>query len=183
MALFGGVVAATFGGIAPPACAEDVATREEVVAREAPGKAEAGIAVLRGNERVQLLRDREGWSEILLADGRRAWVPTADLVHSQGQKPSATPTPAAVATPDPSPRADPVPDVQTSLVVEITRLRAVVDDLETRQRSDLPPGALERGPVTTETALLASGVAFVVGVVAGAAWQRRRTRRERSLRF
>lgn len=182
MALFGGVVAAAFGGIAPPTRAEDVATREEVVAREAPGKAEAGIAVLRGNERVQLLRDRDGWSEILLTDGRRAWVPTADLVHSESPKASATPVPTVVTTPDPPSRADPVPAVQASLVVEITRLRAVVDDLETRRHVDLPPGVSQQGPVT-EIALVGSGVAFLVGVFAGAAWQRRRTRRERSLRF
>src|SRR5688572_11523980 len=71
--LFGGVVAATVGGGATPSIAASVAARSgELVAREAPGSGQAGIAVLRGNDRVRLLGEREDWSEILLPDGRRA---------------------------------------------------------------------------------------------------------------
>ena len=181
LALVGGVVAAAVGGgMAPPGRAEDFATREEVVAREAPGKAEAGIAVLRGNERVHLLRDRDGWSEILLADGRRAWVPTGELVRTEAPKPATTPTVAA--TPEAAPTADTEPNAQASLVVEIARLRAVIDDLETRPRSvpTTPPSPLTSA---AEPIAAAAGASFVLGALVGAAWQRRRTRRERSLRF
>ena len=181
MAFVGGVVAATLGGMAPPGAAEDVATRGEVVAREAPGKAEAGIAIIRGNERVRLLRDRDGWSEILLADGRRAWVPTGELVRTaEPQKP--TPTPNVVTTPETVATADPVPEVQASLEVEIARLRTVVDDLETRRRLERPERT-DTIAADLEPIVAAAGGAFVVGVLVGAAWQRRRTRRERSLRF
>lgn len=181
MALVGGVVAAAVGGgMAPPGRAEDFATREEVVAREAPGKAEAGIAVLRGNERVHLLRDQDGWSEILLADGRRAWVPTGELVRTEAPKPAATPSVAA--TPEATAPVDAAPNPQASLVVEIARLRAVIDDLESRPRA-VPPAPASPLASAAEAIAAAAGAGFVLGALAGAAWQRRRTRRERSLRF
>jgi hypothetical protein len=178
LALVGGVVAATVGGIAPPTRAEDVSTREEVVAREAPGTAEAGIAVLRGNERVQLLRDRDGWSEILLADGRRGWVPTNEIVRADSKVAA---TPVISLTPDATAHADAIPAAQASLVIEIARLRSVIGAFESQQR----PETASSGPAVASEAglLVAAAGTFVVGVLVGAAWQRRRTRRERSLKF
>src|SRR5207344_2395199 len=83
LALVGGVVAAAaVGASTSPGEAESVTPRGEIVAREAPGTGQAGIAVLRGNDRVQLLGERDGWSEIRLGDGRRAWVPTADITRA-----------------------------------------------------------------------------------------------------
>jgi len=178
--LVGGVFAAAVGGTTPPSRAEDVSARDELVAREAPGKTEAGIAVLRGSERLRLLGERDGWSEVLLADGRRAWVPSVDLVH-----PSAPPTPGveaiASATPEAPIAADPVPMAQASLGVEIARLRALVDELaaNARERTESPP----RPTLPADTAPLVGGVAFVVGLLVGGAWERHRARRERSLRF
>ncbi|MCC6847639.1 MAG: SH3 domain-containing protein [Deltaproteobacteria bacterium] len=152
---------------------------DDVVAREAPGKAEAGIAILRGNVRVRLLGERDGWSEILLPDGRRAWVPAGDLVHAQetARAPADATTTAAPA-PSPEPGADPRADLMT----EISRLRSVVDALEAErlrapQTTGDPAGVPEAAPI------VAAAVGLVVGVLVGGGWERYRARRGRSLRF
>jgi hypothetical protein len=173
------VVAAAVGGAASPSAAEQVTARgNEAVAREAPGTGQAGIAVLRGNDRVQLLGERDGWSEILLSDGRRAWVPTAEIARSgDGPRPTEVPTPVAPA-PAP-PRQDQAPQELTS---EVVRLRALVDELA-RLLTTLPGPAETRPPVADEIPWAIAAAALIVGFLIGGAWERHRNRRDRSLRF
>ncbi len=185
LALVGGVVAATVGAGASPSAAEDVTARGgEVVAREAPGRGEAGIAVLRGTDRVQLLGERDGWSEIRLPDGRRAWVPATEIARNEAPRavqasPLAITTPVEAAAPaDDPPR--PASDPAGELAIEITRLRALVDALEARQADASRPGVTS---LPESVAWTLGGVALVVGAVIGSAFERFRSRRDRSLRF
>ena len=182
--LIGGIVAAAVGGGSPPSRAEDVTTRgDEIVAREAPGKGEAGIAVLRGNARVRLVAEHDGWGEILLPDGRRAWVPAADLVHAAAP-PSAAASPTA-PTPDATAdlsAAERRPDLYSELATEIARLRAVVDALE-NERHRVPASDPEPVREAGGAPLAVGGVGLLVGIFVGGAWARHRARRERSIRF
>jgi len=174
------VVAAAVGGAASPSAAEQVTARGgEIVAREAPGAGQAGIAVLRGNERVQLLGERDGWSEILLADGRRAWVPTADLTHG-GDGPR--PTEIAIAdVPAPAPTGQ--DHGSHELAAEVVRLRVAIDDLA-RSRTTVPaPAGVVPPAVADEIPWAIAAVALIIGILIGGAWERHRSRRDRALRF
>ncbi len=177
--LVGGVVAAAVGGGATPAIAASVAARSgELVAREAPGTSQAGIAVLRGNDRVRLLGERDDWSEILLPDGRRAWVPTAEVTRIE-EPPRVRESPRATATPGPAETAAPDARHGEDLGAEIARLRTIVDELARRRPEEPAPRA---SPIDDATSIIA-GVALIVGILLGSAWERRRSRRDRSLRF
>lgn len=177
---------------ASPSAAEDAAMRgDEVVAREVPGNGGSGVAVLRGSDRVELVSERDGWSEIRLGDGRRAWVPTDEIVRL-----AAAPAAAAAASPrsdsHPTPLATPqrVADVEADgvdaesaaaeLRREVARLRQVADDLaeETRRHDALAANRLPEGAPWVIAVL-----ALAVGLLLGSALERRRGRRERSLRF
>ena len=182
LAFVGGVVAAAFGGGASPSQAEHVTPRSgEIVAREAPGTGQAGIAVLRGSDRVQLVGERDDWSEILLSDGRRAWVPTAEIARGDPPHPiespvstvSAPATTAALSGPD---------HTADELRAEIARLRAVVDDL-TSWRARLPETVESTLPLRGDIPWAIAGAALIIGLLLGGAWERRRSRRDRSLRF
>ncbi len=180
LAFVGGVVAAAaVGASAAPAEAENVSARSgEIVAREAPGTGQAGIAVLRGNDRVKLLGQRDGWSEILLSDGRRAWVPTAEITHV-----SDAPRPTEIPVAAPTPVATPVETDANlrDLATEVARLRRVTDDLTT-WRTNLPDAA-PAAPIPEAIPWALGGAGLVVGIVIGGLVERRRGRRERSLRF
>jgi hypothetical protein len=156
-----------------------VAPRGEIVAREAPGPGQAGIAVLRGNDRVQLLGERDGWSEIRLGDGRRAWVPTVEIARAPEPAPR-VPEPSQ-PTNDPPVASSPEPRSDTrELANEIERLRRVTDDLAA-WRTNLPTTA----PAETLPEMFpwALGAAFVAGIAIGVTFERRRNRRERALKF
>jgi hypothetical protein len=174
------VVAAAVGGGASPSGAENVTARGgEIVAREAPGSGQAGIAVLRGSDRVQLLGEREGWSEILLSDGRRAWVPTAEITHiAETPRPSPAPTASPAAT---AVIGAPDRSVQ-ELGAEIVRLRGVVDELSA-WRTSLPAETAAPVPIADDVPWMVAGVAGLIGLLIGGAWERHRSRRDRSLRF
>lgn len=152
----------------------------EAVAREAPDDGQAGIAVIRGSDRVRLVAERDDWSEIELPDGRRAWVPTAEVRRIE-EPPrvrgtvvaSAAPTP--LETPSPGPVATPAHELEA----EIGRLRSAVDDLERLRTQDSPP----RPTMLGDQVALIAGAALLVGIILGSAWERRRSRRDRSLKF
>jgi hypothetical protein len=175
------VVAAAVGGGASPSGAENVTTRSgEIVAREAPGSGQAGIAVLRGSDRVQLLGERDGWSEILLPDKRRAWVPTADITRAkETSEPTDEPVATATAT-ETTTAGD--GSKEHELATEIARLRATVDELAAWRASSPEPrgGALPR---TDEVPWVVGGAGLALGLLIGGAWERHRSRRDRSLRF
>ena len=183
LALVGGVVAATVGGGASPSGAESVTARgDEVVAREAPGKGQAGIAVLRGTDRVQLLGERDGWSEIRLPDGRRAWVPAGEIARSE-EPPEAKPSQLEPVMATASPASETAEDPSLELEAEITRLKSLVDELEAR-RSEGPATPIGvGGPLPEGFVWMVGGAALLVGIFVGSAWERRRGRRDRSLRF
>ncbi|MEO6028423.1 MAG: SH3 domain-containing protein [Candidatus Binatia bacterium] len=173
------VAAAAVGASATPGDAENVSARSgEIVAREAPGAGQAGIAVLRGNDRVKLLGQRDGWSEILLSDGRRAWVPTAEIAHVPD---APRPTESHVAVPAASPAPVEIDSNLSDLATEVARLRRVTDDLTT-WRTNLPDVAPVT-PIPEAVPWAVGGAALAVGILIGALVERRRGRRERSLRF
>lgn len=185
LALVGGVVAAAVGGGTSPSDAENVVPRgDEVVAREAPGTGQAGIAILHGTDHVRLLAERDGWSEILLADGRRAWVPAGDLARSDDQ-PRAKDAPTISATPTIGPEVGALlPDhPKSDLAAEIARLRLLVDELESWRTASASHPASANPPFADEIPWLIGGVALVVGLLVGGAYERFRSRRDRSLRF
>lgn len=184
MLLFGGVVAAAFGGGATPSIAASVTARgSETVAREAPDSGQAGIAVIRGSDRVRLLVERDDWSEIQLPDGRRAWVPTAEVTRIEDPpRVRATAVATAIPTPNetpPEPPLDTRDPPPSELGAEIERLRMIVDALERRRAEDPPPRAIAMDDRT----LVIAGAALLVGIILGSAWERRRSRRDRSLKF
>jgi len=188
--LVGGVVAAAVGGGAAPSDAESVTARGgEIVAREAPGTGQAGIAVLRGSDRVQLTGERDGWSEILLPDGRRAWVPSAEITRigdtASARSTHSTESPVTAVTPffpDAATVGSSAPDRSApELTAEVARLRGVVNEL-TAWRAKLPEPA-ETPPLAEGIPWMIGGVALLVGLLTGSAWERHRSRRDRSLRF
>ena len=184
LAIVAGVVSTILGGSASPCDAESVAARGgEVVAREAPGTGQAGIAVLRGSDRVQLVGERDGWSEILLSDGRRAWVPTTGIVRiGDARSPRSTEIPSvAAATPYPEAASSSSDATARELTTEVARLRGVVDELTT-WRANLPELNATR-PGAENLPWMIGGVALVIGLLIGGAWERHRSRRDRSLRF
>ena len=183
----GGVVAVSVGVLPANGDAESAAVRgAEVVAREAPGAGQAGIAVIRGTDRVQLLGEREGWSEIRLADGRKAWVPSSEISRVGDAPAAPIATVAAVATPAapeeagagaPVPTAGPASGA-SELTSEIARLRRIVDELEAQRASAAAPALPDDAfpwPI--------AGAAICLGILIGGAWERHRSRRERSLKF
>jgi len=182
--LVGGVVAAAFGGGATPSIAASVTARGgETVAREAPDSGQAGIAVIRGSDRVRLLAERDDWSEVQLPDGRRAWVPTAEVTRIEDPPRAratavATPLPTPTETP-PEPPPDPMDPPPNELGAEVERLRMIVDAMERRHVEEPPPRAI----VTDDRTLFIAGAALLVGIILGSAWERRRSRRDRSLKF
>lgn len=182
--LVGGVVAAAFGGGATPSIAASVTARGgETVAREAPDSGQAGIAVIRGTDRVRLLGERDDWSEIQLPDGRRAWVPTAEVTRIE-DPPRVRATAVATAIPTPTeapaePPPDPIEPPPNELGAEIERLRMIVDAME-RSRAEKPP---PRAIALDDGMLVIAGAALLVGIILGSAWERRRSRRDRSLKF
>lgn len=181
LAFVGGVVAAAaVGASASPTEAENVTPRTgEIIAREAPGTGQAGIAVLRGNDRVKLLGQREGWSEILLADGRRAWVPTADITHvPDAPRPTESPSSVEAA----SPLSAEIDAHTRELAAEVARLRRVADDLAT-WRTKLPDAAPSAAPLPEAIPWAIGGAGLAAGILIGGLVERRRSRRERSLRF
>jgi hypothetical protein len=135
--------------------------------------------VLRGNDRVRLLGERDDWSEILLPDGRRAWVPTAEVTRIE-EAPRARESAPASAAPEPAETEGVATRHRDELGAEIARLRAAVDELA-RRRSEAPPAP--RGVDLNDSALMIAGAALIVGILLGSAWERRRSRRDRSLRF
>lgn len=177
------MVAATLGGGATPAGAASVTARSgETVARESPDSGQAGIAVIRGSDRVRLLAEREEWSEIQLPDGRRAWVPTAEVTRVEDpprepprarESPLPTAVPTLVATPA---VAEPI---APELRAEVDRLRTVVDELGRRR----PEERLPEPTIPHDATLVIAGAALLVGIVLGSAWERRRNRRGRALKF
>lgn len=181
--VFGGVVAAAVGGGATPSIAASVTARSgETVAREAPDNGQAGIAVIRGSDRVRLLAEREDWSEIQLPDGRRAWVPTAEVTRVQDPprdpprvRESPLPTTAPTLAVTPAAAETVVPELRA----EIDRLRSVVDELAHRPTQEQVPEAA----FPDDTTLVIAGAALLVGIVLGSAWERRRNRRGRALKF
>jgi hypothetical protein len=156
---------------------------DEVVAREAPGKGQAGIAVLRGTDHVQLLGERDGWSEIRLPDGRRAWVPAGEIARTEDPPPP-KPIPS-LAPPEPtaSPFSTEAEDPTRDLAAEVARLRSLVDDFEARRANPAPPADGSPFPLPEGFIWIVGGAALIVGIFAGSAWERRRGRRNRSLRF
>ena len=184
LAFVGGVAAAVLGSSSYPSDAESVAARgAEVVAREAPGTGQAGIAVLRGSDRVQLVGERDGWSEILLSDGRRAWVPTTGIAPiGDARSPRSTEIPSvAAATPSPEAASSSSDATARELTTEVARLRGVLDELTT-WRALLPEPNAAR-PSAEDIPWVIGGVALVIGLLIGGAWERHRSRRDRSLRF
>jgi hypothetical protein len=230
--------AALVSSAARPARGEEVAVRgAEIVAREGPDPSQPGVAVLRGDQRVRLVGRRGAWSEILLEDGRRAWVPSADIaavapagaaapegtpvapaertrpapppaealsdtapggVAPQRERMRPAPPPAGAPAAGDGPRAaaeertgEAPPAEATAaadgaalreLRLEVGRLRAAVDELAAlarrQQRADSGGDDWLRAD-----ALAALGVALLLGLAAGSAFQRYRSRRDRSLRF
>ena len=200
------LVRAAFAGAAlvivgtPAARAADrVARGASVVVREGPARDHPGIAVLQRSERARFLGERDGWSEIGLSDGRRGWVPSVEIVAAADPATSAT----TAASPVPS-------GERRSIEVgsgEVAALRGEVASLQAHERATLDElqnelrhvrEVLDRlaVPAGTPTAastddprwspaelLLAGGAALVIGFILGAVSQRRRARRERSLRF
>jgi hypothetical protein len=176
------VVVAAVGGGASPSGAESVTTRGgETVAREAPGTGQAGIAVLRGTDRVQLLGESDGWSEILLPDKRRAWVPSSDITRVK-DAPQPTDDPAGTATPSPAETTTDEASTDRALAAEIARLRGTVDELAVWRASLPEPGddPLDR---MGEVPWVVGGAGLALGLLIGGAWERHRSRRDRSLRF
>ena len=179
--------------------ADRVARGASVVVREGPAPYHPGIAVLQRNERAHFLGERDGWSEVGLNDGRRGWVPSAEIVAAT--EASAPPAPATAPLPGGELRASEVGSAEIAAVrAEVASLhaqeRAALDELrsELRQvREALDRLAVPAGTPSAVSAgdprwprvelLLAGGVVLVVGLVLGGAFQRRRARRERSLRF
>jgi hypothetical protein len=124
--------------------------------------------VLRGSVRVRSLAERDGWSEIQLPDGRRARVPAGELVR-------------AAEAAHPSPDGTPAVDLEAALGLEVARVRTVVDAREAERRP--APGGEKPAAKPAAAPLVAAGVGLAVGVAIGGVWERRRARRERSLRF
>jgi hypothetical protein len=182
--VLGAVVAAAIGAGATPSIAASVTARSgETVAREAPDGGQAGIAVIRGSDRVRLIAERDDWSEIELPDGRRAWVPTAEVTRIEEPPRArattvATPVPTAAETPR-EPATEPVPPPPNELGAEIDRLRMIVDAMERRRAEDPPSRAI----AMDDRMLVLAGAALLVGIILGSAWERRRSRRDRSLKF
>src|SRR5205085_4393713 len=102
---------------------------------------------------------REGWSEILLSDGRRAWVPTADITHDP-DVPRATEMPSMEAA---SPPAAAVDANTRELAAEVARLRRVVDDLAT-WRTKLPDAAPSAVPLPEGIPWAIGGAGLVAGI-------------------
>jgi hypothetical protein len=176
------VVVAAVGSGASPSGAESVTTRgSETVAREAPGSGQAGIAVLRGTDRVQLLGERDGWSEILLPDKRRAWVPSSDITRVK-DVPQPADDPVGTATPTPAETTSAETSSDRALAAEIARLRGTVDELAA-WRASLPDPGDEPFDRTGEVPWVVGGAGFALGLLIGGAWERHRSRRDRSLRF
>lgn len=180
----GGVVAAAVGGGASSSDAESVSARNgEIIAREAPGSGQAGVAVLRGSDRVQLTGERDGWSEILLPDGRRAWVPSTEITRignlASARTPLPTESPLATGIPLAATATD---DAREDLVAEVERLRVIVDELAAWRATALEPA---RGsfPYADDLPWLVAAAALVVGLMVGGAWERHRGRRDRALKF
>jgi len=179
-------------------CAADrIARGASVVVREGPAPYHPGIAVLRRNERARFLGEREGWSEVGLSDGRRGWVPSAEIVAATDA--STPPTPAAVSAPggeQPASETDEIAALRAEVASLQAHERMALDELrseirqvhETLDRLAVPaetPSAISTGDSRWPRAelLLAAGAMLVVGLVIGGTLQRRRARRERSLRF
>lgn len=154
----------------------------------------------RGTEDVTIVDEHDGWTEIVLRNGKRALVPSSEVADEAAPPPvpQAKPAPAPGAGPPssadepstdtaaPTPTATP-PDPVAELRAEVTRLRAVVDEL-----TALKPPAPDATTVPAEPAprswlasesLTMLGLALVIGVLLGGAVQRQRARRSRSLRF
>jgi hypothetical protein len=181
--VLGAVVAAALGGGATPSIAASVTARSgETVAREAPDGGQAGIAVIRGSDRVRLLAEREDWSEIQLPDGRRAWVPTAEVTRVEDpprDPPRVRDGPVATAVPTPLETPVAAERSTDDLGAEIDRLRSVIDELSRRQAAERTP----EKAFPDDTILVIAGAALLVGIILGSAWERRRSRRDRSLKF
>jgi len=181
-------------------------------ARGGTALAEDPAAGARGSdERPRVVRERDGWTEILTEEGTRALVPTRDMpppapasvaTPRRAEKPAtaprqaarpapvvAEPPPDGVAGDGPEPRrtaaapAAPAPDpaAARALAAEVTRLGAVVDDLAALAPAPVPERPAR--PWLAPESLLAIGAAALLGFVAGIAVQRQRARRARSLRF
>jgi len=179
--------------------ADRIARGASVVVREGPAPYHPGIAVLQRNEHARFLGERDGWSEVGLSDGLRGWVPSAEIVAATDA--FTPPTPAAVPVPGgEQPASDIESDEIAALRAEVASLQAhermALDELrselrqvrETLDRLAVPagtPSAVSTGDPRWPRAelLLAGGAMLVVGLVLGGTLQRRRARRERSLRF
>ena len=179
----------------PPAFAADALVRSDTVAREGPASYHPGVALLKRNERVTVLDERDGWNEVRLGDGRSGYVRSSELTAVSAPDVAATSAAAAaaIATPVASGVA---PDLATlrsdleklgaqqtalleTLRADVARLHEVADVLAAS-----PQGAVhDEEPWKRADVLAASGVALAAGFALGALSQRRRSRRERTLRF
>ncbi len=193
--------------VAVPVDAVDrVARSANVIVRERPGSANPGIAVLKRGDRVRFLGERDGWTEVGLRDGRTGWVLSAEIapvveppqpnLPAQARVKDAVPT--AVAPPSPVATArvsEPVPTVPApraegeSLPVEHGRVLARLESEIGQLRQSVDRLAADRpltapSPVGEYSDVLWTGmIAFAIGLIVGSIVQRRRSRRERTLRF
>jgi len=154
----------------------------------------------RGSDDVTIVGEQDGWTEIVLRNGKRALVPSSEVPKSaadrpkprtapkpapppSAREPSTDPTPGA---PTATPTATP-PEAITELRAEVTRLRSVVDELVALKPSAAevatPPAEPSSRSWLASESLTMLGLALVIGVLLGAAVQRQRTRRSSSLRF
>jgi hypothetical protein len=186
-------------GIPVAHAADRVARGTSVVVREGPAPNRPAVAVLERSERARFLGERDGWSEIGLSDGSRGWVPSVEIVAVTD--PITSPAITASPVADGERRANEggsgeIGALRDEVANSQAHERAALDDLRNelrRVREALDRLALPAGTPTAATTrdprwppaelLLAGGAALVVGFVLGAASQRRRARRERSLRF
>jgi hypothetical protein len=126
-----------------------------------------------------LLGERDGWSEIRLSDGRRAWVPAGEIARSEEP-------PQPKASPSLGPNAPIAADLDNptrDLAAEVARLRSLVDDFEARRTNVPAPPTNTTFPLPEGFVWMIGGASLIVGIFVGSAWERRSGRRDRSLRF
>ena len=168
--------------------------RSETVAREGPASYHPGIALLKRNEHVTIIGEREGWSEVRLGDGRSGYVRSSELaplpVEVEAHPADASATPAAAVDPQVTRgELERLSAQQGALLAEmqseIGRLRAIADTLAAvRPASEsTSDGEPDGAPWQRADVLAAGSGALLIGFTLGALSQRRRSRRERTLRF
>ncbi len=145
-----------------------------------------------------MVGEQDGWTEIVLRNGKRALVPSSEVAGEAEARPKKRTAPKPAPPPPKVPKADPTagtptpirttapPEVIVELRAEVTRLRALVDELAALQPSAdaaTPPAAAAEHSWLASESLTMLGLALVIGVLLGGAVQRQRARRSSSLRF